>query len=146
VTVMTVQNASWDQVAKNFEAIGARLRRQVDEVNTASDSDRAAVDKAVHALLSALDDTFQAASRIARDPQLHEDVKDLATSVRDAVRASFGEVRDQVVPTTVKRSHHEPGSVSRKRTTTKATAHRAPAVKVAPPSVDKAPSRKSTHH
>lgn len=141
---MTVQNVSWEQVAKNFEAIGARLRKQVNEVNAAGDSDRAAVEKAVHALLSALDDTFLAASRIARDPELHKDVKDLATSVRDAVHASFGGVGDQVA-TTVKRSHHEPAS--RKRTTTRATAHRAPAGKVAPPpTAGAAPARKPAHH
>jgi len=142
---MTVQNVSWEQVAKKFDAIGARLRKQVDAVNAAGDSDRAAVEKAVHAVLTALDDSLQVASRMARDPQLHKEVKDLAVSVRDAAQASFGEVRDHVA-TTVKRSHHAPASsATRKRTTTKATAHRAPVAKSTPPTTDKAPARKPTH-
>ena len=59
MTAMTVQNVSWQQVAKNFDAIGARLRKEVDEVTAAGDSDRAAVEKAVHAVLTALDDSLQ---------------------------------------------------------------------------------------
>ena len=145
MTAMTVQNVSWQQVAKNFDAIGARLRKEVDEVTAAGDSDRAAVEKAVHSLLTALDDTLQVASRIARDPQLHKDVKALAVSVRDAAQASFGEVRGHVT-TTVKRSHHAPASsAARKRTATKATAHRVPVAKSTSPTAGKAPARKATH-
>ena len=131
---MTVQNKPWERVAKDFDAIGDRLRQQVKE-NVATESDRAAFDKAVHALLSALDDSLQAASRIARDAQLRADLKEFATSMRAAVQETFGEARDKVT-TTVKRSHHEPEA--HKRTGTKATAHKTPP--------GGKPAAKSTHH
>lgn len=122
---MTVQDKPWERVAKDFEAIGDRLRQQI-KVAAPADGDRAAFDKAVHALFSALDGSVQAASRIVRDAQLRKDVTELATAMRVAVQETFGGARGKVT-TTVKRSHREAAAPDpHKRAGTKATAHRKP--------------------
>lgn len=128
---MAVQKKAWEQVGKSFEEIGAQLRRQIDEANETADGDRAAFDKAVHALLSALDDSVKAASKIARDPVLRKDLADFAASVRTAVQTTFEGVRGRVSPTK-ESPHREPVlAAPRKRASTKATAHRSTTKKVA---------------
>ena len=133
---MTVQNKSWEQVGKNLEAIGTQLRRQVEHASTVADGDRAAFDKAVHALLTALDDSVQAASRLARDPVLREDLTEFGSSVRNAVVATFEGARDHVSTTVERTTKHlhakEAPPAASKGAPSRATAHRAPAVKAAP--------------
>ena len=130
---MTVQNKSWEQVVKSLELIGTQLRRQIDHTSTATDDDRAAFDKAVHALLSALDDSVQAASRLARDPVLREDLTEFGSSLRDAVVVTFEGAREHVSTTVERTKEHlhpkETPAAAPKHVPSKATAHRAPAVK-----------------
>lgn len=93
---MSAHKKSWDQVGKKFEAVGAQLRRLIDEANDDVVADRAAFEKVVHALFSALDDTLEATSRIVRDPMLRKDLTDLAGAMREAIKATVGEAREQI--------------------------------------------------
>jgi len=151
---MTVQNKSWEQVGKSLEMIGTQLRRQIDHTRTVTDGDRAAFDKAVHALLSALDDSIQAASRLARDPVLREDLTEFGSSVRDAVVATFEGARDHVSTTVERTKEHlhakevppaAPKASTRKREPSKATVHRAPAAKAAPKRTPRAKAAAGKH-
>ncbi|HZC52999.1 MAG TPA: hypothetical protein VE441_10925 [Mycobacterium sp.] len=93
---MTGQTKPWEQVGKRFEAVGAQLRRRIEEANEDAVADRAAFEKAVHALFRTLDDSIEAASRIVRDPVLHKQLSELAESMRTAVNASFEGAREHL--------------------------------------------------
>jgi hypothetical protein len=96
VTTMSAHRKSWDEVGKKFEAVGAQFRRLIDEANEDVVADRAAFEKAIHALFSALDDSLEATSRIVRDPVLRNDLTELAGAVRDAVKATVEGAREQL--------------------------------------------------
>jgi hypothetical protein len=96
---MTVQSKSWEQVGKKFEAIGTQLRRRFDEASEDAGADRAAFEKALQALLSSIEDTFEAAGKAARDPVLRKELTELAASVREALLATFEGVREQLAAT-----------------------------------------------
>jgi hypothetical protein len=143
---MSAQKKSWDQVGKKFEVVGAQLRHLIDEANEGVVADRAAFEKAVHALFSALDDSLEATSRIVRDPVLRKDLTELAAAVREAVKTTVEGARGQLsaarpaihpkalktvarkVPARTSRSTSRP---ARSTTSRKVAPHRAASVKPA---------------
>jgi hypothetical protein len=93
---MTVQSQAWENVGERFEALGEHLRGHFDEVGADAASERAAFERSVRGLLGALEDGFDAAGHAVRDPVLREDVKNVATAVREALLASVESAGDQV--------------------------------------------------
>lgn len=141
---MAVQSKSWEQVGEKFESIGTHLRRRFDEASEDAAADRAAFEKALRALLSAVEDTLAAAGKTARDPALRKDLAELAVSVREALLATIAKAGEQVsaavrslAPTDGKRAP------ARKSTAGKAVSRKPVARKAVP---HKAVSRKPVEH
>lgn len=131
---MTVQTKSWEQVGKKFEEVGTQLRRRIDVANESAAADRVAFEKVVHASLTALDDSVEAASRIVRDPALRKDLAELAVAVRAAMHATLEGAREHVrAATNVKPAKQLKAAgrkaVARKHATTKPTAKKPTATK-----------------
>lgn len=93
---MAVQAEAWAQVGEKFETLGEHLRGHFDEVGTEASAERVAFEKSMRGLLAALEDGFGPARRAVRDPALREDVTNVATSVREALLASFETAGEQV--------------------------------------------------
>lgn len=93
---MTVQSKSWEMVGKKFESIGTHLRGRFDEVSKDAAADRAALEKALQALLSAIEDTLATAGKAATDPVLRTELTALAASMREALLATFDAKREQL--------------------------------------------------
>ena len=93
---MPVQSKAWEQVGEKFETLGDHLRGHFDEVGAEASAERAAFEKSVRGLLSALEDGFNVAGKAVRDPALRDDVSSVATSVREALLATFETAGEQV--------------------------------------------------
>jgi hypothetical protein len=129
---MPAHTKSWDQVGQQFEAVGAQLRKLADEANDDFHADRAAFEKAVRALFTALDDSLDATRKIVRDPVLRKDLGALADAVRKAVKATLVDARHQVakkarLPKVAKPVSHKPparSTAARRPAEPKAAPHR----------------------
>ncbi len=126
---MTVQTTSWEQVGKKFEAVGTQLRRRIDEANESAAADRAAFEKVVHTLLTSLDDSIEAASRVVRDPVLRTELTELAAAVRAAMQATIEEAREQLLKATNKATSLKPGKARKAAARPKAAARKPAATK-----------------
>lgn len=93
---MATQVKAWQQVGEQFDTLGTHLRAHFDEVSTQATAERAAFEKALRALLGALEKGFGTAGKAVRDPALREDINELATSIREALLAIFETTGDQV--------------------------------------------------
>lgn len=93
---MAVQSKAWNQVGEKFETLGEHLRGHFDAVGVDASAERAAFEKSVRGLLTALEDGFSVAGKAVRDPVLREDVTSVATSVREALLATFETAGEQV--------------------------------------------------
>lgn len=93
---MAAKSKSWEQVGERFESLGTHLRGHFDEVSADASTERAAFERSVRGLLSALEDGFTAARKVVRDPTLRQDVTDVAVSVREALLATFEGAGEQV--------------------------------------------------
>jgi len=134
---MTARSKTWEQVGEKFESLGEHLRGHFDEVGVEASSERAAFEKSVRGLMTALEDGFGAAGKAVRDPILRQDVTSVATSVREALLASFETAGEQV------RERLARPSRSARPTTTRATA---PGTKARKVGAAKATSRTATQH
>jgi hypothetical protein len=153
---MTVDTKTWKQVGKKFEAIGTQLRRLIQEANKDAVADRVAFEKALRAMLSALEDSVEAAAKVVRDPVLHREFTELAESVREAVEVTFEAARERlpippngVRPKALKSGVRKPAvrkpavrkAATKKAAATKPVAKKAPAKKAAPRKVARTGSR-----
>lgn len=118
---MAIQSDAWEQVGENFEALGQHMRSHFDEVAAEAAAERAAFEKSVRGLLTALEDGFGAAGKAIRDPMLRDDVTNVATAVREALLSTFETAGDQVRE-----------RLAGQRPATRPAAKRAPATKRAP--------------
>jgi hypothetical protein len=93
---MAVQTQAWEQVGEKFETLGEHLRGHFDDVSAEASAERAAFEKSVRGLLTAIEDGFSVAGKAVRDPVLREDVMRVATAVREAMLATFETAGEQV--------------------------------------------------
>lgn len=105
---MAVQSKAWEQVGEKFETLGEHLRGHFDDVGAEASAERAAFEKSVRGLLTALEDGFNVAGKAVRDPTLREDVTKVATSVREALLATFETAGEQVRERLARESRSEP--------------------------------------
>lgn len=138
---MTTPAKAWRQVGDQFEMVGIRVRKHLDEISTEAHAERAAFEKALRALLSALEKGFGTAGKAVGDPAIREDLNDLAGAVREALLASFETAGDQVrehLPTPTSKStgaiKHAPvrKAGAKKAATRKAAARKATVRKSSP--------------
>lgn len=123
---MAVQTQAWEQVGEKFENLGDHLRGHFDEVSADASAERAAFEKSIRGLLTALEDGFAVAGKAVRDPMLREDVTSVATAVREALLATFEGAGEQVRerlsrPVRTTRPPVKPAATARKATPRKTT-------------------------
>lgn len=94
--MMAVQSKAWEQVAERCNSLGAHLRQNFDELSADATAERAALEKSLRAMLSALEDGLGATGKVVRDAKLREDITELAASVREALLATFEGAGDQL--------------------------------------------------
>jgi len=89
---------SWKDVADKAEALGLKLKLHLEQEQDEDQPERTAGDtKAmVDELGRKINDAFESFGNAAKDPAVHEDVKDVGRLFRDAVVTTFTAVGDEV--------------------------------------------------
>jgi len=91
-----VQDA-WRDVASKAEALGLKLKLHLEqEQDAASDREAGDTKAMVEDLGQKLTDAFESMGNAAKDPAVHEDVKDIGTTLRDALMSTFSAVGAEV--------------------------------------------------
>jgi len=95
---MTEIQDSWKDVAGKAEALGLKLKLHLEQERDADDPGHSAGDtKAlVDELGRKLTEAFDSFGNAAKDPAIHEDVKDVGRLVRDALVTTFHAVGEEV--------------------------------------------------
>jgi hypothetical protein len=105
---MAESKAAWDKVGEDFRALGRQVKQHYDqrprpgtEVQEAPEGqatpagDRRKVDEALEKLRNSLDQAFSALGDAVRDPQVGDQTKKAATSLSDALTATFAEASER---------------------------------------------------
>ena len=101
---------AWDEVGDRFSGIAGRVKEQFDARAAYGAPDSAKVDDAVRTLVGALDNAFTAIGDTLRDPSTHDEVKQAASAMGDALAATFHDVADQIKTFTSASRSDTPGS------------------------------------
>ena len=119
---MAESKAAWDQVGQEFRALGRQVKQHYDEQSRPEGSgaplrgslvdeegreqageprteapaaDRRKVDDALQKLTESLDQAFSALGDAVRNPEVGEQTKKAASSLSDALNATFAEVSER---------------------------------------------------
>jgi hypothetical protein len=105
---MAESKAAWDQVGEDFRALGRQVKQHYDErprpqapeatpsgQEETPPADRRKVDEALQKLTEALEQAFSALGEAVRDPQVGQQTKKAASSLSDAVTATFSEASER---------------------------------------------------
>ena len=102
---MAESKAAWDQVGEDFRVLGRQVKQHYDqrprtetdaqEGQAAPAADRRKVDEALERLRDSLEQAFSALGDAVRDPQVGEQTKKAATSLSDALTATFSEASER---------------------------------------------------
>ena len=105
---MAESKAAWDRVGEDFKALGRQVKQHYDqrprpgteveqgqEGQAAPAADRRKVDDALQRLTESLDQAFSALGDAVRDPKVGEQTKKAATSLSDALTATFSEASER---------------------------------------------------
>lgn len=95
---MSEVQESWKQVASKAEALGLKLKLHLEQEKDDEHAERAAGDtKAmVDEFGRKINDAFDSFGHAAKDPAVHEDVKDMGRLFRDALVDTFNAVGAEV--------------------------------------------------
>ena len=94
---MAESKAAWDRVGEDFKALGRQVKQHYDQTQGQGQqaTDRRKVDDALQKLTEALDQAFTALGDAVRDPQVGEQTKKAASSLSDALNATFAEAGER---------------------------------------------------
>ena len=105
---MAESKAAWDKVGEDFKVLGRQVKQHYDERpkpgteveqaqegQAAPPADRRKVDEALKKLTESLDQAFSALGDAVRDPEVGEQTKKAATSLSDALTATFSEASER---------------------------------------------------
>jgi hypothetical protein len=108
---MAESKAAWDKVGEDFKVLGRQVKQHYDERprpgtevqevqqgqegQAAPAADRRKVDEALEKLRDSLEQAFSALGDAVRDPQVGEQTKKAATSLSDALTATFSEASER---------------------------------------------------
>jgi len=105
---MAESKAAWDKVGEDFKVLGRQVKQHYDqrprpgtEVEQAQEgqaapaADRRKVDEALEKLRDSLEQAFSALGDAVRDPQVGQQTKKAATSLSDALTATFSEAGER---------------------------------------------------
>ena len=121
---MAESKAAWDQVGQEFRALGRQVKQHYEESRSGTEkpgeplrgslvdkegpeetaepraegpppADRRKVDEALQKLTESLDQAFSALGDAVRDPKVGEQTKKAASSLSDALNATFAEASER---------------------------------------------------
>ena len=121
---MAESKAAWDQVGQEFRALGRQVKQHYEEQSRPEDkpgeplrgslvdkqgpeetaepraegpppADRRKVDEALQKLTESLDQAFSALGDAVRDPKVGEQTRKAASSLSDALNATFAEASER---------------------------------------------------
>ena len=119
---MAESKAAWDQVGQEFRTLGRQVKQHYEESRSEKPeaplrgslvdkegpeetaepraegpppADRRKVDEALQKLTESLDQAFSALGDAVRDPQVGEQTKKAASSLSDALNATFAEASER---------------------------------------------------
>jgi hypothetical protein len=115
---MAESKAAWDRVGEDFKALGRQVKQHYDarpkperaqppqaaegqpqgqaaEGHGQEHADRRKVDDALQKLTESLDQAFSALGDAVRDPQVGEQTRKAASSLSDALTATFAEASER---------------------------------------------------
>lgn len=102
---MAESKAAWDQVGEDFKVLGRQVKQHFDqqprpgtgaqEGQAGPAADRRKVDEALEKLRDSLEQAFSALGDAVRDPQVGDQTKKAATSLSDALTATFSEASER---------------------------------------------------
>ena len=109
---MAESKTAWDRVGEDFKTLGRQVKQHYDqrprperpqepqgsqpaEGQGPQAADRRKVDDALQKLTDALDQAFSALGDAVRDPQVGEQTKKAASSLSDALNATFAEASER---------------------------------------------------
>jgi hypothetical protein len=106
---MAESKAAWDRVGEDFKVLGRQVKQHYDarpkperaqapqgaEGQGQQAADRRKVDDALQKLTEALDQAFSALGDAVRDPQVGEQTRKAASSLSDALTATFAEAGER---------------------------------------------------
>jgi hypothetical protein len=103
---MAENKAAWDRVGDDFKALGRQVKQHYDqrprpegsggrEQEGAPAADRRKVDEALEKLRESLEQAFSALGDAVRDPQVGEQTRKAASSLSDALTATFAEASER---------------------------------------------------
>jgi hypothetical protein len=95
---MTGESKPWDDVARKSDELGVQLRSRFDGAGAEPSSELLAVERALHALFTTIEDAIGAAEDAVRDPDLRRRVAELAAAVRHAVADTAHHARLRATP------------------------------------------------
>jgi hypothetical protein len=94
---MSDAKAKWTETGATLSGLGAKLKAHYDEQGTASsEQSRQEVGEALARLGEAVREAFETVGAAAKDPAVRDDVKKAATTLTDALVASFEEAGREV--------------------------------------------------
>ena len=100
---MAESKAAWDRVGEDFRALGRQVKQHYDQrprpekpaEEAAPSADRRKADEALQRLTESLEQAFSALGDAVRDPQVGEQTRKAATSLSDALTATFAEAGER---------------------------------------------------
>jgi len=94
---MTEVQDSWKEVAGKAEALGLKLKLHLEqEQDDASERAPGDTKAMIDELGQRLSDAFDGVGNAAKDPAVHEDVKDIGRVLKDALLTTFNAVGAEV--------------------------------------------------
>jgi hypothetical protein len=106
---MAESKAAWDRVGEDFKALGRQVKQHYDQRPRPADqqategsgqegtppADRRKVDEALEKLRESLEQAFSTLGDAVRDPQVGEQTRKAASSLSDALSATFAEASER---------------------------------------------------
>ncbi len=94
---MSEVQESWKEVSSKAEALGLKLKLHLEQEQDEGSERKPGDTKAmIDELGQRLSDAFDGVGNAAKDPAVHEDVKDIGNVLKDALLATFNTVGAEV--------------------------------------------------
>jgi hypothetical protein len=93
--IVTDTKQAWHEVGDQFSGLGLKLKLHFEQAIQARPDDET-MRKALEELRDSVDRAFDAVGNAVKDPSVKQDVKDVATSLREAFATTFAETSEDL--------------------------------------------------